>query len=160
MAKFQPKLTEYQKAAIFEKCLKGARTVDLAKEYDVNVSTIQAIKYDKNRLEKAQASVDAHQMFAKLRIHEGAMKGIEKEHEILDREVPDGDKGTSLLYLQHQVATGMMDRDGLKAPDKSESKIEISFGDGEEGGVSLGMPEDTTSVEEDGAEDCEEDIDP
>lgn len=153
---FEPKLNEYQKTAIFEKCLKGARTVDLAKEYEVSETTIRVIKYDKKRLAAAQASVDAHQMFARLRIHEGALKGIEKEHEILDREVPEGDKGTSLLYLQHQVAAGMMDRDGLKALDKSESKIEISFGDGEESGVSLGMPDDTTSVDEE----LEEEIEP
>ena len=74
------------------------------------------------------------------------MKGIEKEHEILDREVPEGDKGTSLLYLQHQVATSMMDRDGLKAPDKSEQKLEIMFGTD---GPDLGMPEESGAVGED-----------
>lgn len=150
---FEPKLTEYQRAAIFEKCLKGAKTVDLAKEYDVSETTIRVIKYDKKRLAAAQASVDAHQMFARLRIHEGALKGIEKEHEILDREVPEGDKGTSLLYLQHQVAAGMMDRDGLKAPDKSEQKLEISFGCD---GPDLGMPEENAQPDEDEDQEDEE----
>lgn len=138
---FEPKLTEYQRAAIFEKCLRGARTKDLAKEYDVSEWTIRDIKYDKKRLAAAQASADAHQMFAKLRIHYGAMKGVEKEHEILDREVPEGDKGTGLLYLQHQVAAGLMDRDGLKKKDDESQKIEISF---VSGSFDVGMPEDSS----------------
>lgn len=160
MPPFEPKLTEQQKATIFDRALRGEKTCVLADEFQVCRKTIQKIKYDPKRLDEAEKKVGAHQKFARLRIHAGAMKGIEKEHEILDREVPDGDKGASLLYLQHQVAIGMMDRDGLKAPDKSESKIEISFGDGNEGGVSLGMPEDATSVEEDDEETLEEDIDP
>ena len=156
MALFEPKLTEQQKVAIFEKALNGARTCDLCKEYGVSDKTIQAVKYDPKRLAYAEARLDAHQRYARLRIHRGAMKGIEKEHEILDRDVPDGAKGTSLLYLQHQVATSMMDRDGLKAPEKNESKIEIVFGDGDADSVPLGMPSDTTSVEDNAGEEGEE----
>lgn len=152
MALFEPKLTEHQKATIFDLSLNGARTCDLAKQFDVSKKTIQNIKYDPKRLAKAEAKMTAHQTYARLRIHHGAMKGIEKEHEILDREVPDGVKGTSLLYLQHQVATSMMDRDGLKAPERNENKIEIVFGDGDESSVPLGMPSDTTSVEEEAGE--------
>lgn len=143
---FEPKLTEYQRAAIFDKCLRGAKTKDLATEYKVSETTIRVIKYDPKRLADAQKVAESHQAFAKIRIHKAAMKGIEKEHEILDREVPEGDKGTSLLYLQHQVATSMMDRDGLKAPDKSEQKLEIMFGTD---GPDLGMPEESGAVGED-----------
>jgi hypothetical protein len=156
MALFEPKLTEHQRATIFELALNGARTCDLAKQFDVSKKTIQEIKYDPKRLAKAEAKMTAHQAYARLRIHRGAMKGIEKEHEILDREVPEGVKGTSLLYLQHQVATSMMDHDGLKAPEKSEGKIEVVFGDGTENFVPLGMPSDTTSVEEEAGEAIEE----
>ena len=156
MALFEPKLTKRQKAEIFEKALNGARTCDLCKEYGVCKTTVCEIKYDPKRLTHAESKLNAHQRYARLRIHKGAMKGIEKEHEILDREVPEGAKGTSLLYLQHQVATSMMDRDGLKAPEKSEGKIEIVFGDGDESSVSLGMPSDTTSVEEYAGEEGDE----
>ena len=139
MAAFEPKLTETMKARIFDEALKGAKTSALAKEYGVAERTISKIKYDPKRLEKCEKTLTAHQRFARLRIHKGAMKGVEKEHEILDREVPEGEKGTSLLYLQHQVATSFMDRDGLKAPDKSEQRMEVVFSGG---GLDVGMPEE------------------
>ena len=139
MAAFEPKLTETMKARIFDEALKGAKTSALAKEYGVAERTISKIKYDPKRLEKCEKTLTAHQRFAKLRIHKGAMKGVEKEHEILDRDVPEGEKGTSLLYLQHQVATSFMDRDGLKAPDKSEQRMEVVFSGG---GLDVGMPEE------------------
>ena len=139
MAAFEPKLTETMKARIFDEALKGAKTSALAKEYGVAERTISKIKYDPKRLERCEKTLTAHQRFAKLRIHKGAMKGVEKEHEILDRDVPEGEKGTSLLYLQHQVATSFMDRDGLKAPDKSEQRMEVVFSGG---GLDVGMPEE------------------
>lgn len=139
MAAFEPKLTETMKARIFDEALKGAKTSALAKEYGVAERTISKIKYDPKRLEKCEKTLTAHQRFARLRIHKGAMKGVEKEHEILDRDVPEGEKGTSLLYLQHQVATSFMDRDGLKAPDKSEQRMEVVFTGG---GLDVGMPEE------------------
>ena len=144
MAAFEPKLTETMKARIFDEALKGAKTSALAKEYGVAERTISKIKYDPKRLERCEKTLTAHQRFAKLRIHKGAMKGVEKEHEILDREVPEGEKGTSLLYLQHQVATSFMDRDGLKAPDKSEQRMEVVFTGG---GLDVGMPEEDGAVE-------------
>ena len=139
VAAFEPKLTETMKARIFDEALKGAKTSALAKEYGVAERTISKIKYDPKRLERCEKTLTAHQRFAKLRIHKGAMKGVEKEHEILDRDVPEGEKGTSLLYLQHQVATSFMDRDGLKAPDKSEQRMEVVFSGG---GLDVGMPEE------------------
>ena len=139
MAAFEPKLTETMKARIFDEALKGAKTSALAKEYGVAERTISKIKYDPKRLERCEKTLTAHQRFAKLRIHKGAMKGVEKEHEILDRDVPEGEKGTSLLYLQHQVATSFMDRDGLKAPDKSEQRMEVVFSGGD---LDVGMPEE------------------
>ena len=144
VAAFEPKLTETMKARIFDEALKGAKTSALAKEYGVAERTISKIKYDPKRLEKCEKTLTAHQRFAKLRIHKGAMKGVEKEHEILDREVPEGEKGTSLLYLQHQVATGFMDRDGLKAPDKSEQRMEVVFSGGD---LDVGMPEEDAQEE-------------
>lgn len=139
VAAFEPKLTETMKARIFDEALKGAKTSALAKEYGVAERTISKIKYDPKRLEKCEKTLTAHQRFARLRIHKGAMKGVEKEHEILEREVPEGVKGTNLLYLQHQVATSFMDRDGLKAPDKSEQRMEVVFSGG---GLDVGMPEE------------------
>ena len=147
MANFEQKLTEAMKAAIFEKAANGARSADLAKEYGVCERTICKIKYDPKRIGKYEKKMDAHQRFAKIRIHKGAMKGVEKEHEILDRDVPDGEKGTSLLYLQHQVATSFMDRDGLKAPDKSEQRMEVVFSGGD---LDVGMPEE--DAQEEGAQ--------
>ena len=144
MAAFEPKLTETMKARIFDEALKGAKTSALAKEYGVAERTISKIKYDPKRLEKCEKTLTAHQRFARLRIHKGAMKGVEKEHEILDREVPEGEKGTSLLYLQHQVATSFMDRDGLKAPDKSEQRMEVVFSGGD---LDVGMPEEDDAGE-------------
>ena len=144
MAAFEPKLTETMKARIFDEALKGAKTSALAKEYGVAERTISKIKYDPKRLERCEKTLTAHQRFAKLRIHKGAMKGVEKEHEILDREVPEGKKGTSLLYLQHQVATSFMDRDGLKAPDKSEQRMEVVFSGGD---LDVGMPEEDAQEE-------------
>ena len=144
MAAFEPKLTETMKARIFDEALKGAKTSALAKEYGVAERTISKIKYDPKRLEKCEKTLTAHQRFARLRIHKGAMKGVEKEHEILDREVPEGKKGTSLLYLQHQVATSFMDRDGLKAPDKSEQRMEVVFSGGD---LDVGMPEEDAQEE-------------
>lgn len=144
MAAFEPKLTETMKARIFDEALKGAKTSALAKEYGVAERTISKIKYDPKRLERCEKTLTAHQRFAKLRIHKGAMKGVEKEHEILDRDVPEGEKGTSLLYLQHQVATSFMDRDGLKAPDKSEQRMEVVFSGGD---LDVGMPEEDAQEE-------------
>ena len=144
MAAFDPKLTETRKARIFDEALKGAKTCALAKEYGVGERTISKIKYDPKRLERCEKTLTAHQRFAKLRIHKGAMKGVEKEHEILDRDVPEGEKGTSLLYLQHQVATSCMDRDGLKAPDKSEQRMEVVFSGGD---LDVGMPEEDAQEE-------------
>ena len=144
VAAFEPKLTETMKARIFDEALKGAKTSALAKEYGVAERTISKIKYDPKRLERCEKTLTAHQRFAKLRIHKGAMKGVEKEHEILDREVPEGEKGTSLLYLQHQVATSFMDRDGLKAPDKSEQRMEVVFSSGD---LDVGMPEEDAQEE-------------
>lgn len=144
MAAFEPKLTETMKARIFDEALKGAKTSALAKEYGVAERTISKIKYDPKRLEKCEKTMTAHQRFARLRIHKGAMKGVEKEHEILDRDVPEGEKGTSLLYLQHQVAASFMDRDGLKAPDKSEQRMDVVFSGG---GLDVGMPEEDGAVE-------------
>lgn len=156
MALFEPKLTKEQRQEIFNRALDGEQTKVLAKEFNVCNKTIAKIKYDPKLLDQAEKRIDRHQKFARLRIHKAAMKGVEKEHEILDREVPEGEKGTSLLYLQHQVASSMMDRDGLKAPEKNESKIEIVFGDGDESSVPLGMPSDTTSVEEEAVEEGDE----
>ena len=144
MAAFEPKLTETMKARIFDEALKGAKTSALAKEYGVAERTISKIKYDPKRLERCEKTLTAHQRFARLRIHKGAMKGVEKEHEILDRDVPEGEKGTSLLYLQHQVATSFMDRDGLKAPDKSEQRMEVVFSGGD---LDVGMPEEDAQEE-------------
>ena len=144
MAAFEPKLTETMKARIFDEALKGAKTSALAKEYGVAERTISKIKYDPKRLEKCEKTLTAHQRFARLRIHKGAMKGVEKEHEILDRDVPEGEKGTSLLYLQNQVATSFMDRDGLKAPDKSEQRMEVVFSGGD---LDVGMPEEDAQEE-------------
>ena len=132
------------KARIFDEALEGAKTSALAKEYGVAERTISKIKYDPKRLEKCEKTLTAHQRFARLRIHKGAMKGVEKEHEILEREVPEGVKGTSLLYLQHQVATSFMDRDGLKAPDKSEQRMEVVFSGGD---LDVGMPEEDAQEE-------------
>ena len=144
VAAFEPKLTETMKARIFDEALKGAKTSALAKEYGVAERTISKIKYDPKRLERCEKTLTAHQRFARLRIHKGAMKGVEKEHEILDREVPEGVKGTNLLYLQHQVATSFMDRDGLKAPDKSEQRMEVVFSGGD---LNVGMPEEDAQEE-------------
>lgn len=144
MAAFEPKLTETMKARIFDEALKGAKTSALAKEYGVAERTISKIKYDPKRLERCEKTLTAHQRFARLRIHKGAMKGVEKEHEILEREVPEGVKGTNLLYLQHQVATSFMDRDGLKAPDKSEQRMEVVFSGGD---LDVGMPEEDAQEE-------------
>lgn len=152
--RFLPKLTSEQKEQIFQRARKGESSTVLAKEYGVTTRTISKIKYNKKRLQKELDTLDAHQMFAKLRIHDGAIKGVEKEHEILDREVPEGEKGTSLLYLQHQVASSLMDRDGLKAVDKSESKAVIVFGEDD---IPMGMPENTDDAED--AEDAEEEED-
>lgn len=134
---FERKLTELQKRDIFRRTLEGEGTTALAKEFGVSRTLIQRIKYDPKRLKEAEASMNAHQTYAKLRIHAAAMKGVEKEHEILDREVPEGEKGTSLLYLQHQVASSMMDRDGMKAAEKAENRLEISFAGGD---IPAGMP--------------------
>lgn len=134
---FERKLTELQKRDIFRRTLDGEKTSALAKEFNVSTTLIRRIKYDPKRLREAEKSIDAHQTHARLRIHSAAMKGIEKEHEILDREVPEGEKGTGLLYLQHQVATSMMDRDGLTAVSKAENRVEISFGGDD---IPLGMP--------------------
>ena len=144
MAAFEPKLTETMKARIFDEALKGAKTSALAKEYGVAERTISKIKYDPKRLERCEKTLTAHQRFARLRIHKGAMKGVQKEHEILERDVPEGDKGTSLLYLQHQVATSFMDRDGLKAPDKSEQRMEVVLAGGD---LDVGMPEEDAQEE-------------
>lgn len=143
---FQPKLTKEQRKEIFERTLNGERVCDLAREYGVAKSTISEIKYNDEMLKRAEKAVDKRQRFIRLRIHKGAMKGVEKEHEILDREVPDGEKGTSLLYLQHQVASGLMDRDGLKAKSDDSQRIEISFTGGD---FDVGMPEDNLDVSED-----------
>lgn len=142
---FKSKLTEEQKATIFKKAMNGARTIDLAKEYHVSDDLIRRVKYDPVRIAAAEKMIDAHHRFLRLRIHYGAQKGVEKEHEILDREVPDGEKGTSLLYLQHQVASQMMDRDGLKAPEKSEQKVEIVFSSD---GFEPGMPEESATSDD------------
>lgn len=56
--KFKPKLTDVQKNAIFEKALNGARTCDLAKEFNVSEKTIQEIKYDLDRLNAAEKRID------------------------------------------------------------------------------------------------------
>ena len=146
---FKRKLTQKQKADIFNKAVRGARTVDLAKEYGVSKDLIEDIKYDPKRIQAAKEKLDAHQEFMRLRIHDGANKGIEKEHEILDRKVPAGAKGVGLLYLQHQVATSFMDRDGLKAPDKLDQRFEFVFNNGND---ELGMPDESTEVVE-----CDED---
>lgn len=147
----EQKLTKEQKKEIFERALNGERTCDLAREYGVAKNTISKIKYDETMLTNAEKLVDKHHRYIRLRIHKGAMKGVEKEHEILDREVPDGDKGTSLLYLQHQVASGLMDRDGLKAKNDDSQKIEISFTGGD---FDVGMPEENLDVSD--SEDPEE----
>lgn len=143
------KLTETQRADIFRRALNGERTCDLAEEYGVCTDTIQSVKYDPKRLERAEQKLSARQQFSRLRIRMGAEKGLEKEHEILDRPVPNGKEGVSLLYLQHQAAISFMDRDGLRAPEKVESTHEIVFSSG---GVDLGMPSanaaDTAELED------------
>lgn len=151
---FTPKLTACQEREMFKKLVKGASTKEMAQEYGVSENTVRRVKYSPKRLAEAEKSMDAHQRFLKLRIHEGAIKGVKKEHEILDREVPEGAKGTSLLYLQHQVAHALMDRDGLKPKTVADSNINITFG-GQD--VEVGMPpENDIEVEEDGADDGEE----
>lgn len=149
---FERKLSEAQKAQIFQKLIKGARTKDICAEYNISHDLVSSIKYDPKRLAAYEKHLDAHQRFHRIRIHEGASKGIEKEHEILEREVPEGAKGVSLLYLQHQVASSMMDRDGLKAPDKSEQKIELSFSDE---GFDVGMPDESVDVSDASEADAE-----
>ena len=136
---FKPKLTGAQRAEIFRRTLNGEKCRDLAEEFGVSDQTIRTIKYDPKRLKKAEQAMTSHQLYAKLRIHQGAMKGLEKEHEILEREVPDGEKGVGLLYLQHQVASGLMDRDGMKAAEKTEQRVEITFTDDD---IPMGMPGD------------------
>ena len=151
---FKPKLTKCQEREMFYKLVRGASTKEMAEEYGVSENTVRRVKYSTERLTEAEKSLDAHQRFLKLRIHEGAIKGVKKEHEILDRDVPEGAKGTSLLYLQHQVAHALMDRDGLKPKTVADSNINITFG-GQD--VEVGMPpENDIDVETDGGEEPEE----
>ena len=138
MAKFEPKLTKEQKEEIFDRCLKGESNTALAKEFGIDKSMVSKIKYDKRLLDAAEKKLTARQQFARLQIHACAEKGIDKEREILLRDVPDGKEGTSLLYLQHQVAVDAMNRSGLKAQDKDSGGVTIMFSDGV--GFNPGMP--------------------
>lgn len=148
MANFEPKLTKEQKKEIFNRCLKGESNTALAKEFGIDKSMVTRIKYDKKLLDVADKKLTARQQFARLQIHACAEKGIEKEREILNRDVPEGKEGTSLLYLQHQVSVDMMNRSGLKAQDKDTSGVTVVFSNG--GGFEPGMP--TEMSEEDEAE--------
>lgn len=145
MPKFEPKLTNDQRGEIFRRALNGERTCDLAKEFDVCEQTICRIKYDPKRLATSEKKLEARQQFNRMRILMAASKGVEKEHEILDRTVPDGKEGVSLLYLQHQVSVDVMNRSGLKAQDKDAGGVTVVFANG--GGFEPGMP---TEMAEDG----------
>ena len=147
MAAFEPKLTVQQRTEIFRRALKGERTCDLAKEFQVHESTITKIKYDKKRLNMAEKKLTARQQHCRLRIMMGAEKGVEKEHEILDREVPANTKeAISLMYLQHQAAVDMMNRGGLKAEDKDAGGVTVVFSGG--GGFDPGMPTEMAGDDE------------
>lgn len=139
---FEAKLTEKQRDEIFKRAVDGETVRALAEEFGVSTSTVQRIKYDKKRLEKAEKVSDARMRFLRLRIQKAAMKGVEKEHEILDIEVEDGAKQVGLLNIQHQVAASMMDRAGLKAAATAENRLNITFGGGD---LEAGMPDEVRS---------------
>lgn len=135
----EPKLTKEQRSEIFRRALNGERTCDLAKEFGVSAPTISGIKYDVKRLAAAEKKLAAKQTYNRLRIRMGASKGVEKEHEILDRAVPsEGKEAISLLYLQHQAAVDMMNRGGFKAEDKDSGGVTVVFANGS--GFEPGMP--------------------
>lgn len=153
---FEPKLTEKQRDEIFKRALKGETVRALAAEYGVSTTLIGRIKYDKKRLEKAEKLTDARMRFLRLRVQNAAMKGVEKEHEILDIEVTDGAKQVGLLNIQHQVAASVMDRAGLKAVAATENRLNITFGGGD---LDAGMPDEVVDLNKHDGEAPEDDAD-
>lgn len=135
---FRPKLTERQKAVIFDKLMQGESAKTLAAEYGVCEETIRKVGRDRDRLDRRMEIVRADQDRMKIRIMEGAEKALNVEMEILDMEVPEGPKGASVQYLRHQTATSLLDRAGLKHRSEADGAITVTIG----GGIELGMPQD------------------
>lgn len=143
---FKPKLTGEQRAEVFRRALNGEKTCDLAREFNVSTNLISRIKYDPKRLKTAEKKMTARQLYTKLRVHMAADKGVEKEHEILDRPVPDGKEGVSLLYLQHQAAVDAMNRSGLRENGKDSGGVTVVFAN--DTGFEPGMPTEMAESDE------------
>lgn len=129
------KLTDEQRREVVHKYVEEYETVtELAKEYDVNRSTIYRILGDEEHAGRIKALADARLAQAKIRILEQVPAALDRNEEILNTNYDP-----AFQYLWQNAIRDTLDRAGIKAQKEEKQDINITFAGG---GFDVGMPED------------------
>lgn len=117
------RLTEPQKREIFHRAIfDGESAAQLAEEYGVKPAVIDRITHDKKRIESEKGSLEAMRELAKLRAMASADKAIQKQIELMNRQVPE-----NMLYINQRAATDIMNRAGIKQEKEESREVRVTF---------------------------------
>lgn len=142
------KLTAAQKKEIFRRAVfDGECAAQLAEEYGVSRREIERVTHDRKRIEGERDTLEAMRELAKLRVMVSADRAVQKQLELMDRQVPE-----NMLYINQKAAADIMNRAGIKQEKRDVGKVRVVF---EKGNVTFNMPEERTRS--DGQDEHDED---
>ena len=129
---FEAKLTAAQKDEIFERAIfEGESDAALAETYQVSRETIWRVTHDKKRIARKKSTLETMRELAQMRIDAQAERAARKQIELMDRELPD-----SMIYINQNAATEILDRAGVKRKDEESGEINVRI----TGGFATKMP--------------------
>ena len=129
---FEAKLTAAQKDEIFERAIfEGESDTALAETYQVSRKTIWRATHDKKRIARKKSTLETMRELAQMRIDAQAERAARKQIELMDRELPD-----SMIYINQNAATEILDRAGVKRKDEESGEINVRI----TGGFATKMP--------------------
>ncbi len=128
------RLTETQKKEIFHRVVfDGESAACLAEEYGVKPAAIDRITHDKKRIESEKGTLETMRELAKLRAMASADKAMQKQIELMNRQVPE-----NMLYINQKAAVDIMNRAGIKQEKEETGEVRVTF---EEDSLEVNTPE-------------------
>ncbi|MDO5378766.1 MAG: hypothetical protein Q4G52_10575 [Clostridia bacterium] len=133
------RLTAAQKKEIFRRAVfDGECAEQLAEEYSVSREEIERVTHDKKRIADERDTLEAMRELAKLRVMASADRAVQKQLELMDRQVPE-----NMLYINQKAAADIMNRAGIKQEKKDVGEVRVVF---KKGNVAFNMPEPEPSA--------------
>ena len=93
--------------------------------------TIWRVTHDKKRIARKKSTLETMRELAQMRIDAQAERAARKQIELMDRELPD-----SMIYINQNAATEILNRAGVKRKDEESGEINVKI----TGGFATKMP--------------------